>query len=91
MQAYSLQFSEGKEPRLPAARNARQVPELASSLSLGGHKMLCPNADKIMPVGSHCQGFPGFFSERFCYQKSISYILFRKNCFKNKAKKVTFL
>jgi hypothetical protein len=63
---------------------------MASKLSLIGHKMLCPNADKIMPVTANCQGFSCFFSMGFYNQKSITYGFFYKNYFKKTAKKVAF-
>jgi len=32
---------------------------MASFPFMIGHKMLCPNEDKIMPVAVDCQGFVG--------------------------------
>jgi hypothetical protein len=67
------------------------VPELASFPFVIGHKMLCPNVDKIMPVAGACQGFAGNFSLPNLKLKTVTYKLFRSKCFKNLRKNMALL
>jgi hypothetical protein len=81
-------FFRGKASRSPAAR--KRATSAVSGLfpSLGRHKMLCLNRDKIMPERDFCQAFYAFFYTGLFNQKSMSYERFPSKSFKNKAKKM---
>lgn len=82
-------FDRGKEPPRRACEFSRRVPEAASFPLLIGHKILCPNVHKIMPVAFDCQGFTGNFSMQDSANKTMSYKYFRNKCFKSLRKKMT--
>ena len=84
-----LLFAKEKGPAHRVCDSARRVPEMASFPSLVGHKMLCPDVHKIMPVRVDCQGFGGNLSIPFYSFISISYKLSVSKYFKNMEKKMT--
>jgi hypothetical protein len=64
---------------------------MASIPVLIGHKMLCPNGDKIMPVDRDCQGLSRILFLDFFIYITTSYDIICSKSFKNQQKKMTLL
>jgi hypothetical protein len=87
----SSHFFEGKGASSPRTDFFAASARVASFPSLIGHKILCPMANKIMPVDRTCQGLVGKKYRAFILEKTVSYRIFAKIWIKNTSKKMTLL